>query len=297
LLDRVFFLDSATDIPYTGALIQPTGLPLASRDLIVRFTLASFNQPDRERQYRQESLPQNRKQLMLSISLVAGTVVAFGLVDLVGSGGNSHTLYIRLAVLVLTAMVGWRVARCRSPRALDTLGLLWMLLVGIELILLSVLRPADTITIPVVNILAIFMAYVLVPVPLRLQIAAALTFSAGFIALGVGAHGWRPEILLAYAMANVLGSLMSRRQNRVQRLNYAWMRRERSARERLTRALAEVKVLKGILPICSCCKKVRNEEGDYIPVDSYVSHHTGAVFSHTFCPECMEERYPDFQGG
>jgi len=277
--------------------LQATGLPFASRDLIVRFTLASFNQPDRERQFRLESLPQNRKQLMLSLSLVAGAVVAFGLVDLVSPGGNTLVLLIRLAMLTLTAVVGWRVIGCQSPRALDSLGLLWMVIVGIELILLSVLRPADTITVPVVNILAIFMAYVLVPVPLRLQIAAALAFSAGFIALGVGAHGWRPDIILAYVMANVLGSLMSRRQNRVQRLNYAWMRRERSARERLARALAEVKVLKGILPICSCCKKVRNDEGDYIPVDSYVSHHTGAVFSHTFCPECIQERYPDFQGG
>lgn len=266
----------------------------------MRFSLASFNQPDRERQYRLESLSQNRSQLMLSISLVAGAVVAFGLVDLVSARGGSPDITIlltRLGMLILTAMVVWQVKRCRSPRGLDTLGLFWMMIVGSELMLLSFLRPADTITVPVVNILAIFMAYILVPLPLRLQAITALAFSAGFISLGALIHRWEPELLLAYTMANVLGSLMSWRQNRVQRLNYACMRRERSARERLTRALAEVKVLQGILPICSCCKKVRNDEGDYIPVDSYVSHHTGAVFSHTFCPDCMLEQYPDYQGG
>jgi PAS domain S-box-containing protein len=54
----------------------------------------------------------------------------------------------------------------------------------------------------------------------------------------------------------------------------------------LRQALAEVKTLKGFVPICAWCKKVRNDKGFWDQVESYVERHTGATFSHGICPEC-----------
>lgn len=52
-------------------------------------------------------------------------------------------------------------------------------------------------------------------------------------------------------------------------------------------ALAQIKVLQHILPMCSYCKKIRDEENQWSTVESYISHHTNSHFSHSICPECM----------
>lgn len=63
---------------------------------------------------------------------------------------------------------------------------------------------------------------------------------------------------------------------------------------RLQKALAEVKTLKGILPICASCKKIRDDRGYWKQVESYIRDHSEAEFSHGICPECMKKLYSDF---
>jgi hypothetical protein len=55
-----------------------------------------------------------------------------------------------------------------------------------------------------------------------------------------------------------------------------------------------VKILEGILPICSYCKKIRNEKDEYEQLEKYISEHSDAQFSHGICPECLKELYPEF---
>jgi methyl-accepting chemotaxis protein len=54
----------------------------------------------------------------------------------------------------------------------------------------------------------------------------------------------------------------------------------------LTASVAEVKVLRGILPICASCKRIRTDGGQWQAVESYVRDHTNAEFSHGLCPDC-----------
>ena len=66
-------------------------------------------------------------------------------------------------------------------------------------------------------------------------------------------------------------------------------------RERLIKklhtALEEVKTLQGILPICSHCKKIRDDKGYWNQIESYIQKHSDALFSHGICPNCTEEIY------
>jgi len=64
--------------------------------------------------------------------------------------------------------------------------------------------------------------------------------------------------------------------------------------QELTSALDNVKTLKGMLPICARCKKVKDDQGYWQQVDEYVRDHSEAEFSHGLCPECMKELYPDY---
>jgi len=58
---------------------------------------------------------------------------------------------------------------------------------------------------------------------------------------------------------------------------------------KLQEALAEIKTLKGFIPICASCKKIRDDEGYWNQLESYISKHTDAIFSHGICPECAEK--------
>jgi hypothetical protein len=63
--------------------------------------------------------------------------------------------------------------------------------------------------------------------------------------------------------------------------------------ENLQNALKEVKVLRGILPICSFCKKIRDDDGYWNQVEVYIKERSDADFSHGICPVCMEKHYPE----
>ena len=61
----------------------------------------------------------------------------------------------------------------------------------------------------------------------------------------------------------------------------------------LKAALDEVKILSGMLPICSNCKKIRDDKGYWSQIETYIHEHTEAEFSHSICPDCAKKLYPD----
>ncbi|MCE1204727.1 MAG: hypothetical protein LWW79_08995 [Holophagaceae bacterium] len=80
-----------------------------------------------------------------------------------------------------------------------------------------------------------------------------------------------------------------------------WLKQMDSQAERdhliqdLTHALAEVKNLKGMLPICGHCKKIRDDQGYWNQMETYISEHTEATFSHGVCPDCAKELRQEMQ--
>ncbi|HOP31639.1 MAG TPA: MASE1 domain-containing protein [Spirochaetota bacterium] len=67
---------------------------------------------------------------------------------------------------------------------------------------------------------------------------------------------------------------------------------ERKVREdKLRHALDEIKTLQGILPICSSCKKIRNDRGYWEQIESYISKHSDAEFTHSLCDDCVKKIY------
>ena len=58
-------------------------------------------------------------------------------------------------------------------------------------------------------------------------------------------------------------------------------------------ALAKVKMLSGLLPVCAGCKRIRNDKGDWEAIEVYIRNHSDADFSHSICPECARNIYPE----
>jgi hypothetical protein len=77
-------------------------------------------------------------------------------------------------------------------------------------------------------------------------------------------------------------------------------KRAEAERERLIgelqAALANVKTLTGLIPICASCKKIRDDQGYWTQLESYLKQHSEAEFSHSLCIDCMRKLYPEYSG-
>jgi hypothetical protein len=61
----------------------------------------------------------------------------------------------------------------------------------------------------------------------------------------------------------------------------------------LNETIGELKTLRGIIPICASCKKIRDDSGSWNMLEAYITKHSLAEFSHGICPDCVEKLYPD----
>ena len=64
--------------------------------------------------------------------------------------------------------------------------------------------------------------------------------------------------------------------------------------DRIQQAYEKIKTLEGLIPICSFCKKIRDDKGYWNQVEAYLQEHSEAKFSHSICHECVKKHYPDF---
>jgi len=107
-----------------------------------------------------------------------------------------------------------------------------------------------------------------------------------------GKHeSWELDELIPVAIFLVCAiSIFSiRRWNEVRAVKNELLRKNKD----LQKALDEIKRLRGILPICMECKKIRDDAGYWHPVELYIRDHSEAEFTHGICPDCMRKLYPD----
>ncbi|MGC9367473.1 MAG: hypothetical protein ACP5FK_10605, partial [bacterium] len=62
---------------------------------------------------------------------------------------------------------------------------------------------------------------------------------------------------------------------------------------KLRKALEEVKILSGFIPICPKCKKIKDDQGFWEEVETYISFHSNTKFTHGLCPDCLQKYFPE----
>lgn len=90
-------------------------------------------------------------------------------------------------------------------------------------------------------------------------------------------------------LARVASALTLKHETDCRKIREAELRR---SNDELQRALSEVKVLRGLIPICASCKKIRNDGGFWQQLEEYLSEHSEAEFSHGLCQPCIKKLYP-----
>lgn len=96
-------------------------------------------------------------------------------------------------------------------------------------------------------------------------------------------HRYEPSLSARFLSSFILISMFA---YIVERLRKTFYVRLQEKNDELETSLAEIKTLSGLLPICSSCKKIRDDKGYWGQLESYITKHSEAQFSHGICPEC-----------
>jgi DNA-binding response OmpR family regulator len=97
----------------------------------------------------------------------------------------------------------------------------------------------------------------------------------------------------AYIVRPISNRELLARVNAMVRILKAEKERDRLIIE-LKDALAKIRTLSGLLPICSICKKIRDDKGYWNQIEAYIQEHSDAEFTHSICPPCAKKHYPEY---
>ena len=239
-------------------------------------------------------LRSNRRLTMIGLALIAVPAIWFVRTDLALFAGDWTALSARFAVrfamvglpvlgVVLVRSAELRVAYARRLFAI-ALG------VAVAFVAICALRPSLS-GLPMRSpLFTIAMMYAALPNARWRQVLPPLLMTVGLVGLELawlGSAG--PDIagdIVIFGALNVAGWLIVDRRLKLEsELEQVWQREQR--------AQAELRTLRGIIPICAHCKSVRSELGDWQQIEQYVRQHSAAEFSHGICPDCLQKHYPE----
>lgn len=264
--------------------------------------VGTFVSRELEQQYRRSLLKANLSTAAIIFIVNTIGVLVFIPADyrLFGSEMPFPLLLgLRLGICALTALV-WVKLRATvqtlHPPRFDRWLLLWSIVIAAAQVYVSFTRPASYTGHFLVHLFTVLLTYCVLPAPLLLQAVPALIMSVGMvvcITVKLPADGLTSSALVWTLLAgNVLGASISRQLHLSGRLQFLALQRETQVRQGLESALAELKTLRGIIPICAHCKNIRDDAGSWQGLEEYISEHSDAEFSHGICPTCVEKYFP-----
>jgi len=257
--------------------------------------------PDLEASFRRDALGRDAK-LVSALMLLS---FFFNLLSfptdralLAGSGTLAGVWFIRgaSAAIAIAGLLALR--RCSKVALFDTVVFLWAVFLIIGIVCANAMLPADYTAHVAWDLFFTLAVYAVVPLPLSRQVIIAFLITVSDIVLfwQYKALPWpaaRFDITAAFTCANLVGIFVSWNFKKWRRRTFQAICREADARKYFDEAWGELKILKGLIKICANCKKIRTDEGTWRQIEAYVRDHSEAEFSHSICPECTRNLYPE----
>jgi hypothetical protein len=262
----------------------------------IRF-LGDFAAPATEQAFRQKHLPDDLWLSRLCVLAAMFRVALFVHVDFqhLGPGAPFFALLGARALVLVMSVCVWRALR-RSvpPSGADRLLSSWCLLLAAFTVCGLSTRPPAAGASALLSVVTVLAVYCVVPLPLARQAFLGVSFSIAALVVAVRGDGTIVPVLGgAFLMINALGVVVSWQSHHRRRLVFAAAVRETGLRRELEQALAEVRTLRGVLPICAWCKRIRDEAEAWRPVEEYLKAHTHAAFTHGICPQCVTQQFDE----
>lgn len=232
-------------------------------------------------------LESDRRLATVLLTLVLIPAVWFGVVDALALPGGMATSLGLLLPHVLSAMVAllglWFVARARTRAQYSLAVFATSLAIVPVLLAIGLQQPRGWFYEPSQAFLPLVALYGALPNSSGRQIGPPVLLTAGLVAGRVlwfsGAGGDALSETMQLTIVNAIGIVMVSRRNALQ--------------DMVADAFEELHVLRGIIPICAHCKKVRTNADEWQQIEKYVHEHSAAEFSHGICPDCLRKFYAD----
>ena len=262
---------------------------------------AGFNAPELEHSYRQTHLRADRAQALLAISLTAVPIGTFAFSDyqIFGVSPQFYKLMTVRAVVVIISLICatifWKSER---EGIFDMAILIWLFsLCNFELYIAAT-RPPDYVFHLAIDTAMLIAVYALVPTRFLFQLASAIYFTLFSVYVNLHFRHQTPvsqrAVFIIFFVINLCGIWISWRLHIDRRTQFDLLLTEKHLADELKTALQSIKTLSGLLPICASCKNIRDDDGYWHQVESYIRAHTNVDFSHSICPDCMKKLYPRF---
>jgi hypothetical protein len=263
--------------------------------------MAVFTDKDLEGDYSRWSLPGNRPAVYFGVALLSLVWLCFIPTDYRLSGLSSVfflLLALRAWQIALGVAVALVIKKSDNEKLYRYLVCIFWLSTLAAILIVNTTRPARFSLHFFVDIMALLLSYIMMPNWLIYQVGPALIFT--LLSLGHFIYFKHIEdpnelqlVFTTYIMVNIIGVILSWRMSVERRKRYLVLAGLQQANQGLEKALAEIKTLKGIVPICAKCKKIRDDKGYWNQLEEYMRTHLDAEFSHGLCPDCMRELYPE----
>lgn len=252
-----------------------------------------------EAQYRQEGLSRNigvTTVLLLIAALFHLITIPMDIGLLCGHRSLYPVVCARSLGMVISLFTLYLIRRKREIKFFDTVIFVWAILLLVGILIANIFYPADYIVHIGWDVLLTLAVYSVLPLSLVRQIILGFLFSACIIIHFYQFHALVYsdaviDVLLIFLCANMIGIFASWEMKNWKRSKFKAHKREVEMKDNLEQTLHELNTLKGIIPICSYCKSIRTDKGDWEKVEAYVRKHSDAKFSHGICPECEKKIY------
>ena len=242
----------------------------------------------------------DRQQARDILAALLVPLAAFGVTDWIIAAGDMRRLAVMWAVraVVLLALAGvWRQLGRTSTRAEFERLLFATQLVGVAISIGTHFgRGADTLMVTRFELLCVVGYYVAMPMRTLYQVIPAVSLSG--VSLGMvffwhkGVSG--PQLVshvVCFVLANALGLLLTTRRKHVDaEEEHAW-RSMALSQAYLQKTIRELRALRGVVPICASCRKVRGEREAWQQLEAFVAARGDVEFSPILCPDCLAKEF------
>lgn len=261
---------------------------------------AELKDADEELEFQRHTLSVNRRFVYLGALIMSLSWLSFIQNDFI-IYGNSLTAYLflslRLSLVGMGIAISLMVRRNEDVKQYEMLALAFWSVHLFFIFFGDAVRPGVPFLHIIVDLLALILSYIIIPYRLRLQVIPAFLFTslsiARMVLLYEGVFLEQSGTIITFIMTNIIGMIMSWQRNADRRKRYLGVKRLKVTNQDLQNALSEIKTLQGIIPICARCKKIRDDQGYWNNLESYIQKHSDASFSHGMCTECSDELYGD----
>ena len=260
---------------------------------------ASFVSEKAEMLYRNSIRAGDRKLVIIGLLIFCVPSVAFAYSDFLLFGYSPQfyiLIFLRSFVILLAFFTIYLILRVERIKILDWILFATVMVAVCTIFYINLSRPSNYFHHSSTDILSVFALYWIIPNRYYLQIIPALCMSFFGIYLFIFIKDSTSIMIninfwFSYLFVNVIGLWISWTMHTYRRQQFAAQREQMTLTEKLQAANDEIKTLQGILPLCSGCKKIRDDKGYWSQLDAYIEANTDTQFSHGMCSGCIEKLY------